>query len=433
VSERTAGRFRDPASARLAIGSWVVSIALTTVAVGLLVATWSTPVEGSWGIRGFLILLSPVAATVGAIVATRVPRNPVGWLLVATGLLAGIQGAAEQYAVAGLLSSPGVLPAPEVAAWLAGWTWIPGAACLAALLPLVFPTGHLRSRRWIAVVWFDVAMTLAASVGAAFLPGPLDNASYVDNPFALPLGPMTSDQRSIAYYPFILAVAVSIAPLVLRFRESTGEQRQQIKWLAWSAACLGASFLLVPLGQSGLVGSAGLKAVQIVNVLAFVGIPIAAGLAVLRYRLWDIDRIVSRTVSYALLTAVLVAIYAGGVLGVQALVSPLARSIDPAVGPLAVAASTLLAASLFQPLRRRIQGSVDRRFNRSRYDVEREAEAFAGRIRDEVDLVELRREVAGVVERTLEPARIGIWLRDSAGLPLADPGPARNDFRTGEA
>jgi hypothetical protein len=203
----------------VALAAWVGSMSLTVVAVGLLAATWSTPVPGTWGIRGFLILLGPVAATVGAIVATRVPGNPVGWLLVVTGLLAGIQAAAEQYAVAGILAAPGSLPRPEIAAWLAGWTWLPGVACLAAFLPLVFPTGHLRSRRWIAVVCLDVAMTVVASLGAAFLPGPVDNAAYIDNPFALPLGSMTAEQRSIAYYPFILAVVASVVPLVLRYRE----------------------------------------------------------------------------------------------------------------------------------------------------------------------------------------------------------------------
>jgi hypothetical protein len=411
--------------------AWLASIGLAVIGLVLLGLTWSTPVPGAWGIRGFLIMLAPVAATVGAVVAARVPRNPVGWLLLTTGLLAAVQSAAEQYAVYGILASPGTVPAPEVAAWLAGWTWLPAAACLAAFTPLVFPTGRLRSPRWIAVVWLDVAVTAVASLGAALLPGPLDNATYVDNPFALPIGPMTADQRSVAYYPFVLAIALSVAPLVLRFREASGEQRQQLTWLAWSAAFLGITFLLIPVGQSGLLGPAGLKAIQVANVLAFVGIPIAAGLAVLRYRLWDIDRIVSRTVSYALLTALLVAVYAAGVLAVQAVVAPLARSVVPNVGPVAVAASTLLAASLFQTLRVRVQRAVDRRFNRGRYDIEREAEAFAGRIRDEVDLGELRREVAGVVERTLAPARVGVWLR--AYAEAGDGASARNDFRTVEA
>jgi hypothetical protein len=183
-----------------------------------------------------------------------------------------------------------------------------------------------------------------------------------------------------------------------------------MKWLALSAALLGVSFLFVPIGQSGVVGEVGLKTVQVLNVLALVGVPIAAGLAVLRYRLWDIDRIVSRTVSYAILTAVLVAVYAAGVLAAQALIAPLA----PSRGPLAVAVSTLLAASLFQPLRGRIQAIVDRRFNRARYDLEREAAAFAERIRDEVDLGELRREVVGAVDRSLAPSGIGVWLREIA-------------------
>ncbi|HEY3523517.1 MAG TPA: hypothetical protein VGK63_07410 [Candidatus Limnocylindrales bacterium] len=398
-------RIRDAVVA----AAWLAAVVLTLVAVALLEATWSVTIPGdSWGIRGFLIFLAPVSATVGAVVATRVPANPIGPLLLATGLLAGIQSAAEQYAVQGILAVPGSLPAPEVAAWLAGWVWLPAMGCLAAFLPLLFPTGTLRSRRWRAVAWIDVGVVLIGALGAAFLPGPLDNSRYVDNPFALPLGAMSVNERSVVFYPFVFAVGASIAPLVLRFRESGGETRQQIKWLAWSAIVLGLAFVLVPLGQVGILGAAASKAVEDMIVVGVVAIPVSAGLAILRYRLWDIDRIVSRTVSYVILSAVLVGVYAAGVLAVHALVAPVADQN----GPIAVAASTLIAASLFQPLRRRIQTVVDRRFNRARYDAHRTAEAFGERIRDDVDIDQLVDEVERAVDHALEPARLGLWLRE---------------------
>jgi hypothetical protein len=387
--------------------AWVSSIALTVVGLVLLAATWDLDVPSTWGVRGFLIVLSPVAATIGAIVATRVRGNPVGWLLLAAGLLAGVQQAAEAWAEYGILAHPGTLPGAEIAAWLAGWTWIPAMGCLGAFLPLVFPDGRLRSSRWRLIAAADVLIVAVATFGGAFLPGPLDNASYVNNPLALPIGYLTSEQRSIAYYPLILTLAISVVPLALRFRQARGEARQQLKWLAWSGIVLGLTFLLIPVGQAGIFGTGGEKVVEVLTVIGLLGIPISAGLAVLRYRLWDIDRIISRTLSYALLTAVLVAIYAAGVLIVQGLVAPLAEE----GGPIAVAASTLLAASLFQPLRRRIQGVVDRRFNRARYDLEREAEAFAGQVRHEVDLGRLSDEVSAVVDRTMEPATVGVWIR----------------------
>ncbi len=390
--------------------SWVVSMALTAVAVVLLGATWSTPIPGdTWGIRGFLILLSPASASVGVVVAARVPRNPIGWLLVATGVLAAIQAATEQYAVFGILAYPGTLPTPELAAWVAGWIWLPAMGLLAALLPLVFPTGRLRSSRWRWVLGLDVAVVLLGAAGAALLPGPLDNSRYLDNPFALPLGPMTVEQRSVVFYPFVFAIAASVVPLVLRFRESTGDTRQQIKWLAWSAMLLGLSFLFVPLGQAGIIDPGASKAVEVLIVFGVVAIPISAGLAILRYRLWDIDRIVSRTVSYAVLSAVLVGVYAVGVLAAQALIAPVAEQ----AGPIAVVASTLVVASLFQPLRRRIQRIVDRRFDRMRYDAERELEAFVGRVRDEVEVERVADELAAALQRTMQPAAAAVWVRRS--------------------
>jgi hypothetical protein len=393
---------------RIAIGGWLVAMALALAGALLLAATLTTPVPGVWAFRGFSIAIGLACATVGVVVIARVPGNPIGWLFMVSGLLGSLQGAAAEYAVMGILAAPGGVPAPELAAWLAGWLWIPAMSTMLAFLPLVFPSGHLPSARWRPLAWFDAGCALLASLGAMFLPGRLDNAAYVDNPFAL-LSAFPGEQRWVGYLPLIAAIAAGGVTLVLAFRRSGGIERQQLKWLAFSAALAGAALLLIPLGQSGigfLPGWAS-KVAQILVVAGILGIPIAAGTAILRYRLWDIDRIISRTLAYALVTGLLAGLFAGMVLVIQAALSSATNA-----NSFAVAASTLVVFALFQPVRGRVQRLVDRRFNRARVDAEAAVSALASQLRDETDLELVGGTVERVIGQALAPAHLAIWTRD---------------------
>ncbi len=390
-----------------AIAGWIVATALALVGLGLMLATLSTAVRGVWAFRGFSIAIGLASATVGAVVVIKVPGNPIGWLFMAGGLLGSVQGAAEEYAVAGILAAPGTLPAPRVAAWLSGWIWIPAEAAMLAFLPLVFPSGHLPSRRWQPLAWFDAGCAALATLGAMFLPGRLDNAAYLDNPYAL-VRAIPGDDRWVAYLPLVAAIAAGGIALALAFRQSRGVRHQQLKWLAFSVALAGAALALIPLGSSGIgvLPTWASKLAQILVVAGILGIPVAAGIAVLRYRLWDIDRIISRTVAYAVVTAVLASSFAVLVVLLQGLLAPFTES-----SALAVAGSTLAVAAIFQPLRRRIQAVVDRRFNRAHVDAVLAEQEMASLIRDQVDTSAVVRVLVAETERTVQPASAGIWIR----------------------
>jgi hypothetical protein len=391
---------------RLAVVAWLATIAFAVTGLGLVLATWSASVPGVWAFRGFVIPIALSCATVGALVVIRVPANVVGWLLLGAGLLASIQAACTPYAVLGILAAPGSVPGPAVAAWIAGWIWIPAIALVAVFAPLIFPSGRLRSPRWRCVAWLDIGLVVFLVLACAFLPGPLDNSRYVADPFALPIGILTAQTRSMALSPLVVAVALSAFSLALTVRESRGESRQQLKWLALSAALLGAALLAVMI--SVLLPAAGpaSEVAEVLVVAGVIGIPVSAGLAVARYRLWDIDRLISRTVSYGVLTGLLAAVFAGLVVGLQALLAPLTGA-----NTLAVAASTLAVAALFSPLRRRTQRVVDRRFDRSRYDAELTIAALTVRLRDETDLDQVGGEIRTTVRRALAPSSTRIWLR----------------------
>ncbi len=391
----------------LAAGTWTVAAVLSVLGIAILASTWSTDVPGVWAFRGFSIAVDLASTTIGLVVVVRVAGNPIGWVFLASGLMSAIQGFAEQYAVAGILAAPGSLPAPELAAWVSGWAWIPAMTAMGAFLPLIFPSGHLPSPRWRPVVAFDAGCAVLATLGAMLLPGRLDNSGYLDNPFAL-VGGFSGGARWVAYLPLITAIVVGGVTLMLMFRRATGERRQQLKWLAFSAALAGAALALVPLGQGGigiLPGWAS-KSVELLVVLGLMGLPVSAGIAVLRYRLWDIDHIVSRTVSYAVVTAMLATLFAGVVIGLQQLLTPVTGG-----NRVAVAVATLVAFTLFQPLRRDVQRVVDRRFNRSRYDAEQAVTDLAGRLRDEPDLGRVHREVEAAVRTALAPSRMAVWTR----------------------
>jgi len=355
-----------------------------------------------------LLFLMAVAtlAIVGAFLAAKVPENRIGWLLLLSGLLFGLGMLSGGYAFRSLDTSAGLWPAGALAAWLNNVLFVPPIVIVTVGVPLVFPDGHLLSARW---CWVAVALALGA-IGAtlrpAFAPGPMGDTLF-ENPFGLPdlvpaLGTIDTISAMTAIPVFIAAV-ISVAT---RWRRGGAVERQQLKWLiaVASVAAVAFPFAFVE-GTLGLTFAANIA--WYAGFLAIAALPVAIAVAILRYRLYDIDRIISRTIAYAAVTGILVATFAGAILLFQALLDPLTGG-----NTVAVAVSTLIVAALFQPLRRRIQRAVDRRFNRSRYDAEQIASEFADHLRDEVDLAMLHGDLLAVVERSLQPTLAGVWLRD---------------------
>ncbi|HEY3523515.1 MAG TPA: hypothetical protein VGK63_07400 [Candidatus Limnocylindrales bacterium] len=354
-----------------------------------------------------LFLLIPASlGLVGLVLALRRPENAVGWLLLVSGCLAGVAFAAGEYvslaATTGHLDWPLVSPA----AWISNVWFVPSIGLLVVFLPLLFPTGRLLSPRWRAVAWIGVLGVVAGALGPAttatvsaeqtVLPNPLAASEPLRDAFQL------ATDASNVVAPVIFLVA--IASLLLRFRRSRGVERQQIKWFLFTAAIGAGSFALALTNVPAVSDAA-----WFVGLFSLVLLPIAIGVAILRYRLYDIDRIVSRAVAYTLLTAVLAATFAVVVLTAQTLADPMIHS--NAAG---IAASTLIVASLFQPLRRRVQRATDRRFNRTRYDAEHEIDAFAAHVRDLVDVEPVAEALDQALHRTVQPATAAVWLRRSA-------------------
>jgi hypothetical protein len=350
------------------------------------------------------LLAIVVAATVGAVLASRLPRHPVGWLLLGVGLSVAGSGVADGYARYGLVARPGVLPAARWIAIYSPATNIIGLALVGYVL-LLTPTGSLPSPRW---RWWGrlaaagpVAFVAALTVGPGLVIPPYDT---VIDPVAIPaLAGAVLVAIVAGFFLTVAGLVVGAGSLLARFRRARGVERQQLRWLALAAALTGAGAAVVGVGMAMGATAVPLFAAGVCLAL----LPLATGAAILRYRLYDLDRIVSRTVAYGLLTVLLGLGYAVVVLGLGRLL--------PEGSSLVVAAATLAGAAVFQPLRRRIQQAVDRRFNRRRHDAGRIIEAFGARLRDQVDLDTLTAEVLAVVDQTMAPTRASLWLRPPAG------------------
>jgi hypothetical protein len=340
-------------------------------------------------------------ALVGAIVAIRRPRNPVGWFFGAGALLwsLGVLSGGLYWHMAFGRANPPV--AADYVAWLGTWTFLPAFVLLLALVPLLFPTGAPPSPRWRKVGWTAAVLGVVATVSNALAPGSLEAADFpwVDNPFGV--GGLELDRLAAVSFPVVGAAALaSIASLVVRYRRAHGVERQQLKWVA------GAACLLVVAAVGGEVASPwlGSGAGWIGILLGLLCIAIAMGVALLRHRLYDLDVVVNRALVYGALTAILAATYAGTVLLLQLVLSPSSN--------LAIAVSTLAVAGFFYPARTRVQRLVDRRFYRRKYDAQRTVDSFSARLRDELDLAALSSDLRGVVRETLQPAHVTLWLRE---------------------
>jgi len=334
-------------------------------------------------------------ATVGALLAWKRPGNPIGWLLSGSGLAYALGGFGQL-----MIHFPRTT---TLGHWL-GWTWLFGLG-LCVFVVLLFPAGSLPSRRWRPVAWAAGAGVAGWVLSNAFAPTIITADSPVPNPVGV-TGAAGKIFTAMAGASTALIAATALAAvlsLVFRYRRAQAAERAQLRWLVYAGALIVVAFLAETLAEK-VVGP-GAAATSLQNAMgsgAAALIPVAIGIAVLRYRLYDIDRIISRTVAYAIVTGLLVGVYAGLVL--------LATRLLRVHTPVAVAAATLAAAALFTPVRRRVQRRVDRRFNRARYDADQIATAFAARLKDTVDLGSVRDDLAGIVSRALEPAHVSVWI-----------------------
>jgi hypothetical protein len=389
----------------------VVAWAVWALAMlGLAVAAWLDQLQRQAGSPETAWLLQPAsipllvatvsAATVGALLGSRRPAHPVGWLLLGLGLLVVVNVVVSGYVNYGLLARPGALPAASYLAGVSNGIQVLWLACVGFVL-LLTPTGKLPSPRW--RWWARVAAAAPALLVllSAVDPQPLTpEHPEVENPLAVPVP--TGLLLAVAAVAALIVLASLVAAagsLVVRFHRARGVERQQLRWLAVGAA-LAAVALLVGVA-AGAMGKEGVVLAALGTCVAL--LPLATGAAILRYRLYDLDRIVSRTLAYGLLTVLLGGGYAGVVLGLGQL---LGRDSS-----LVVAMATLAVAAVFQPARRRIQVLVDRRFNRRRYDAARTIAAFSDRLRQQVDLEALTVELLAVVEETMQPTQASLWLR----------------------
>jgi hypothetical protein len=381
---------------------WAGTLVVAAAGLALMVWDWSTPVpSGSFGVRGFSGLWAVGFGGVGAVLAMRRPGHPVGWIFAAAGMLAAVDFASFEYALAGVVGHRD-LPAGEYVGWLQLWVWVPFVALIAVYLPLLFPDGRLPGPRWRPVCWAAAGCAVMAAAGLAVAPGVVVNLRALRNPFGVHPAAVSTVTIAAGLAGLLGCVVLAVSSLVVRARRGTSVERQQIKWLA-CAGCLVAVTLVPSTILSQSTGTAA-RIVEGTLMIALVTVPVAVAVAVLKYRLYDIDRVISRTLSYAILTGLLAGIYAGLVL--------LATQVLRLSSPVAVAAATLAAAALFNPVRRRVQRRVNRRFNRARYDAETTVAVFAARLKDTVDLDSIRDDLAGVVHRALEPAHVSVWMND---------------------
>jgi len=392
----------------LALVLAAISLALGGGAIALLLANLQggAPIEPSSNlVAGFVLGIA--YPLVGGVLAARRPGNAIGWTFLAIGLSQATNAFTNQYSLLGLVIRPGSLPWAAEASWLSIWTWVPGFILLGTFSVLLFPDGHLPSPRWRLVAAMAATSLVFLMVPLAVVAWPHRGIEDVYAQSGTGFGPDSDWANALASIGLAIGMAAalaSIASLVLRFRRSSAEDRRKLKLLTLAAIVLMAFLVSSTYYSMGPIPDA------IAALLITPLVPLATAVAILRYRLFDIDRIISRTVSYATVTGILALVFVGTILVLQTLLASLLRGSS-----VAVAASTLVVAALFQPLRRWVQAAVDRRFNRARYDAERTVAAFGAGLRDQVDLGVLRHDLLATIDLTLQPTRADVWLRGRGG------------------
>jgi thiosulfate reductase cytochrome b subunit len=383
---------------------WAVTMAITTTAISYdalhpLPASLADQGGNSLDMAVGLTFIAAFA-TVGALLTWKKPRNPIGWLLSASGLAYALGSFSQRLIHFHRTRTLGH--------WL-GWTWLLGLG-LCVFIVLLFPAGRLPSRRWRTVGWAAGAGLAGWVLGNAFAPTITRNDPPVPNPVGVTGAPGKIFTVMVGASLALIAVTglAAVLSLVFRYQRARAGERAQLRWLVYAGALIVVAFLAEMVAER-IIGP-GTTATNLQNAVSSGGgalIPAAIGIAVLRYRLYDIDRIISRTVAYAIVTGLLVGAYAGLVL--------LATHVLRVHTPVAVAVATLAAAALFTPVRRWVQSRVDRRFNRVRYDADQIAAAFAARLKDTVDLSSVRDDLTGIVSRALEPAHLSVWISRHQG------------------
>jgi hypothetical protein len=415
----------------LAWSVWLLCVVLISFALLFyFLASPTSPTDTPPSLTAFFRALSLAFPTIGALVASRRPENPIGWIFCGTGLLYGVQAFASGYADYALLGHTGSRPGGEFLAWISRWIGVSVLPLAGALLVLLFPNGKLLSRNWQPVVWMAACGSAMLALSAALAPGPLSFQPTFDNPLGLggaigKLGPSESsplfDQPSLAkpadtkintggvveifvrvgFFFVLVSWLFAVAAMITRMDQARGAERQQLKWFVYTVALLVVGFLaaLLGFGQHSVAWNIGIA--------AFNFLPIAAGIAILRYRLYDIDVVINRTLVYGVLTAALAVVYVGSIVLLQGLF----RALTGETSQLAVVASTLAIAALFVPLRQRVQAFIDRRFYRRKYNVAKTLQAFNTRLRNDVDLDNVADDLVEVVKETMQPAHVSLWLR----------------------
>ena len=400
AGRRAVGR-GSASAARIAWSLWAVTLGLVVGAHVLALANRpSAPLYKYWVESTFI---GPTFAILGAMIVSLRPRNIIGWLFLIPSVASGMQFFSGQYATVAL-SEASRLPAGAYIAWLS--TILQSTSVFAVIfLLMLFPTGRLPSPRWRVLAWTTGISVGISLISVALAPGRLRDFAAVQNPFGIgAASEILAVLEAVGGWTGLICVVAVVASLVWRFYRSRGEERLQIKWFAFAATLGIAAILLgdylVPVAYSGWFGA-------FVWTVAPVSLAVAAAVAILRYRLYDIDLIIRKTATYGLLTLSLALVYLGGVAGLQRLLSPLVGEGNR----LAVVASTLAIAALFVPLRRRIQTTIDRRFYRSRYDAAKTLEGFGERLKSRTDLDALDADLISVVRETVQPSHASLWLR----------------------
>ena len=394
---------RSRVATRLAWSICALALVLTAISVILLGLNYSYTTTQVYGYWPESIVIPIGFSIIGAIIASRLPANPLGWLFCAAASVSAVAHLSGEYAIYALMARPDTLPAGKALAWLTSWVWILFIGCIALSL-LLFPDGRLPGRRWAWLAWLTVLLTSVGTVWQAFSPGVIDSLGTIRNPLGYESLPRANEPVQIMVFALLFVVVAS--SLTVRMRRARGIERQQIKWPAYTAV-MAATGSVLTYNFAEPIGAPWLEWISFVIVMAaLVCFPISVGIAIVRYRLYDIDVLINRTLVYGSLTATLVALYFGVIVVLQGIFVALTGQQST----LAVVASTLLIAALFTPLRRRIQGFIDRRFYRSKYDAAKTLEAFSARLRNETDLDALSDDLVGVVRETMQPAHVSLWL-----------------------
>jgi hypothetical protein len=350
-----------------------------------------------------LTIIPPTFATLGALISSRRPGNVMGWIFLAAGILGGVQIFSGQYATVALAPDGSALPGGALAAWCAMLAQNSFPVSILFLV-LLFPDGMLPSSRWRPLAWAMGVFLLTTLVVGALSPGPFPEFPSASNPFGVEGAKLSGSVLAAGQLGGLACVIATLLSLIVRFYFSRGEERLQLKWFTY-AAVVGLS---TPLLLSSLVPAVFQVVGPIAWTLGFLSLPVSAGVAVLKYRLYEIDLIINRTLVYGALTVTLVAVYVGSVLSIQYAF----RGLTGSKSQLAIVASTLLIAALFNPLRRRVQNFIDQSFYRRKYDAARTLEVFSAKLRDERDIDTLNSELLSTVRETMQPEHVSLWLRE---------------------